>query len=159
MFDKFKAKRKSDVQRENHIIIYKHIWNNYVPAVGCSKCLQGELLRQYEKLRWEAEHNGNINWNSSFELFCDFINQNLSGSDALTSNEQEQLKKDLLRIKDSGDYAVKFHEGKIPDEELDVDKIAVIDDQLYDRIEKCIIKFYLKYKEPIQYKPIDMLSE
>ena len=28
----------------------KHIWQNYVPLKGKSNCLQGELLREIEKI-------------------------------------------------------------------------------------------------------------
>lgn len=47
----------------------KFIWKNYVPQRGQSDVLQGELLREIEKLRCEAQDNGNINWDEDFEFF------------------------------------------------------------------------------------------
>lgn len=38
------------------------IWRNFVPKSGQADSLQGEMLRQIEKLRYEAQNNGNINW-------------------------------------------------------------------------------------------------
>ena len=38
----------------------KYIWQNYVPKNGVSYVLQGELLRLIEKLRYEAQENGNF---------------------------------------------------------------------------------------------------
>jgi len=157
MFRKMKEKAQIKKEKAEHIKLYKHLWNNFVPAAGSSNCLQGELLRQYEKLRCEAERNGNINWCDDFAVFCDFISKNLTASDALSIQEKEQLNEDLLQIKNSGNYALKFNAGMIPDEELIVDMIAVINDELYDRIEKCIIKFYVENKEPIPYEPLNAL--
>lgn len=39
--------------------------------------MQGELLRQIEKLRCEAQDNGNVNWGEDYSYFCDFINETL----------------------------------------------------------------------------------
>ena len=40
----------------------KYIWKNYVPQAGQADKLQGELLREIEKIRCEAQDNENINW-------------------------------------------------------------------------------------------------
>ena len=45
------------------------IWRNYVPEAGQSEILQGELLREIEKLREEAQGNGNRNWDGDFSCF------------------------------------------------------------------------------------------
>lgn len=55
---------------EKYLEECKDIWKNFVPDSGQSDVLQGELLRMVEKLRWEAQNNGNINWNEDFEYFC-----------------------------------------------------------------------------------------
>lgn len=55
----------------------KYIWKNLVPKEGQADNLQGELLRQVEKLRYEAQNNGNINWDSDFEFFCEFLKLSL----------------------------------------------------------------------------------
>lgn len=58
----------------------KKIWKKLVPKSGQAPSLQGELLRQAEKLRNEACGNGNINWDGNFEWFCKFINETLISS-------------------------------------------------------------------------------
>jgi hypothetical protein len=37
------------------------IWKTKVPPSGQADTIEGELLRAVEKLRWEAQGNGNIN--------------------------------------------------------------------------------------------------
>ena len=43
--------------------VCKEIWNRWVPQRGYAQVLQGELLRQIERLRYEAQHNENRSWN------------------------------------------------------------------------------------------------
>ena len=52
--------------------VCKEIWNRWVPQRGHAQVLQGELLRQIERLRYEAQHNENRNWNDDFLYYCDF---------------------------------------------------------------------------------------
>ena len=56
----------------------KYIWKNYVPQAGQADNLQGELLREIEKIRCEAQDNGNINWDDDYSYFCDFISGKLT---------------------------------------------------------------------------------
>jgi hypothetical protein len=42
----------------------KHLWRTYVPKQGQSETVQGELIRAIEKLRDEAQRNGNGNWDN-----------------------------------------------------------------------------------------------
>lgn len=51
---------------------------NYVPKSGQADNLQGELLREAEALRCEAQDNGNINWDYDHAYFCDFIRSSLN---------------------------------------------------------------------------------
>ena len=37
----------------------KYLWNTYVPKKGQALTVQGELVRAVEKLRDEAQRNGN----------------------------------------------------------------------------------------------------
>ena len=48
----------------------KEIWKNYVPKEGQAENLQGELLREIEKLRYEAQDNGNRNWDEDYSYFA-----------------------------------------------------------------------------------------
>ncbi|WP_455717404.1 hypothetical protein [Anaerosporobacter sp.] len=70
----------------------KYIWKNWVPKQGQADYLQGELLRQAEKLRNEAMDNGNINWDDNFDWFCDFLKYTLVDSDIFGQEKIEKLK-------------------------------------------------------------------
>ena len=69
--------------------VCKEIWNRWVPQRGHAQVLQGELLRQIERLRYEAQHNENRNWNDDFLYYCDFLRSTLREADCLTPEERE----------------------------------------------------------------------
>lgn len=46
----------------------KYFWQTYVPKQGQAETVQGELIRAIEKLRGEAQRNGNINWDKGFVI-------------------------------------------------------------------------------------------
>ncbi|MFD3274338.1 hypothetical protein ACE3MS_30040 [Paenibacillus dendritiformis] len=46
----------------------KYLWQTYVPKQGQAETVQGELIRAIEKLRGEAQRNGNINWDKGFVI-------------------------------------------------------------------------------------------
>ncbi|MFF2440086.1 hypothetical protein [Priestia megaterium] len=46
----------------------KELWLNYVPRNGQSDIVEGEVIRAIEKLRFEAQGNGNANWDGGFEM-------------------------------------------------------------------------------------------
>ena len=85
LFDKFRKKNSgltieeiiaNDYEQE-YFDECKYIWKNYVPSKGQADSLQGELLREMEKIRCEAQDNGNINWDDDYSYFCDFISERL----------------------------------------------------------------------------------
>ena len=53
------------------------IWKTKVPSSGQADTIEGELLRAVEKLRWEAQGNGNINWDEGFEILIRFLRTHL----------------------------------------------------------------------------------
>lgn len=53
------------------------IWKTKVPPSGQADTIEGELLRAVEKLRWEAQQNGNINWDVGFEILIYFLQAHL----------------------------------------------------------------------------------
>ena len=85
MFGKFRKSKDNttieDLINEEYNQQYfeecKYIWQNYVPKNGRSYVMQGELLRQIEKLRYEAQDNGNINWSEELADYCDYIKETL----------------------------------------------------------------------------------
>lgn len=116
----------------------RYIWKNYVPAKGPSAVLQGELLRELEKLRYEAQDNGNINWDDDFVYFCDFIRDTLCSKVVLPDDEKAKIHLILNHIKECGEYARKYSEGHISDDNVDISKLAYVDDNLYDIIADAI---------------------
>ena len=76
----------------SHLETCKRIWHDHVPESGQSDCIQGELLRQLEGLRYEAQDNGNINWDDNFEFFCDFIGKTLLESGLFEGDAKTKIK-------------------------------------------------------------------
>lgn len=130
----------------------KYIWKNYVPQSGQSDVLQGELLRQIEKLRYEAQDNGNINWDEDFDFFCDFLKETLCSKDIFSEEEKKKIILILNYFKDCGNYAMRFSSGQINDNDVDVNKIAYTKDNLYDIVADAIGQFYSKFPSPIPYE-------
>lgn len=129
----------------------KYIWKNYVPKNGQANNLQGELLREIEKIRYEAQGNGNINWDEDYSYFCDFLNESLSKQIIFTEEEKEEINLIMSYIKECGMYAQKFNNGEINDEDVDMTKIAYIDDNLYNIICDKIGKLQKNNPSPISY--------
>lgn len=129
----------------------KHIWQNYVTLKGKSNCLQGELLREIEKIRCEAQDNGNINWDKEFTHFCEFITQNLVNQPIFSENEKQKIYVIMNYIKECGLYAQQYNKGKIIDDDVIPEKLAYTKDNLYDIICDFIGKLQNKHPEPINY--------
>ena len=129
-----------------------YIWKNYVPNSGQATCLQGELLREIEKIRYEAQDNGNINWNDDYSYCCDFIRKSLSAQSIFTKEEKEEIILIMSYLKECGEYAQKFNAGKITPNNVVVENLSYIDDNLYDRICDKIGKMQKSNPKPLPYK-------
>lgn len=107
--------------------VCRWVWQNLVPPQGQASTLQGELLRAIEKLRNEAMDNGNINWDSDFVKFVDFLERHLTGEPTFSDAVKDSIRADLARLRvddfDKGD-----------DVELDEANSPYCEDDLYDRI-------------------------
>ena len=130
----------------------KYIWKNYVPKSGQANNLQGELLREIEEIRCEAQDDGNINWDDDQSYFCDFISKKLLEQSIFSSIEKEEITLIMSYIKECGMYAQKFYSGIIPENEVDMDKIAYTNDNLYDIICDKIGQLQKENSEPIPYE-------
>lgn len=165
IFDSFKSKKggtdidgiKSKDYRQKYFRECKYIWKNYVPKNGQAKCLQGELLREIEKIRCEAQDNGNINWDDEYSYFCDFISKSLVKQDMFSETEKEEIIVIMSFIKERGEYAQKFISGAISEKDVDMEKIAYVNDNLYDIICDKIGKLQRVNPEPIYYKQNDSI--
>lgn len=108
----------------------KNIWKNYVPKNGQSEIVEGELIRAIEKLRYEAQNNGNGNWDEGFELFCQYIWDIL--------NDDKVFEKDVL------------HEIRTDIDTINNSEVPYLEDDLYDRITDHIIEWSIAHKGPIK---------
>lgn len=106
LFDVFKKKENYE---QKYFEQCKYIWKNYVPKRGQADSLQGELLRQLEKLRCEAQDNGNANWGEDYSYFCDFINETLCNQIIYVEEEKRRISLVLNYIKKCGCYAHDYH--------------------------------------------------
>ena len=160
ILDKFKRKSSSltieKIIAEDYNYKYfdecKYIWKNYVPKSGQANNLQGELLREIEEIRCEAQDDGNINWDDDHSYFCDFISKKLLEQSIFSSIEKEEITLIMSYIKECGMYAQKFYCGIIPENEVDMDKIAYTNDNLYDIICDKIGQLQKENSEPIPYE-------
>jgi len=114
--------------------IARWIWHNLVPKSGQASSLQGELLRAVERLRWEAQGNGNINWDDRFEMFLDFLEDHLQTEPHFSSEIRASIASDLERLRNF-----------LPVRELmdgsDAAKLPYVDDDLYDRLASHVVSF------------------
>jgi hypothetical protein len=60
----------------------------------------GELLRSVEKLRDEAQRNGNINWDEGFELLLEFLRDKLLDPSVFDEAKIVETEKILVRFND-----------------------------------------------------------
>ncbi len=137
---------------QKHFEECKYIWQNYVPKRGRARNLQGELLREIENIRCEAQDNGNINWDGDFSYFCDFITQSLNEQPFFSQTEKDEISTIMKFLKEYGNYAKRYNDGAISDEEVNPDKLAYTKDNLYDIICDYIGELQAKHPEPIKYK-------
>lgn len=165
IFDKLRKKNKTlTIQeiiakdyKQKYFDECKYIWKNYVPTSGQANNLQGELLREVEKIRCEAQDNGNINWDDDYSYFCDFISEKLSEQTIFSASEKEEISLIIAYIKECGIYAQKFYAGEISENDVDMEKLAYVDDNLYNMICDKIGQLHKENNQPIPYEKNDKL--
>ncbi len=140
-----------------HFDVCKDIWKSKVPKSGQADTLQGELLREVEKLRGEAQDNGNMNWDDNFAFFCDNLKTTLIQSGMFDPQTQDKLAKLLDFVKECGEYAYRYGAGEIPEEDADPAKFAYVDDDLYDYISDAVAVFAINNPSDISYEKKDFI--
>ncbi len=117
------------VNAGNYFETAKIIWKKLVPRSGQADTVQGELLRAIEKLRDEAQRNGNGNFNKNCHgLLIKYLRQHLGAEHVFDKVKMEEIRKDLDR--------------------LSIKNRPYIEDDIYDRITERIVDWYLK--NPVQ---------
>nr|WP_199000594.1 ankyrin repeat domain-containing protein [Flavobacterium sp. ASV13] len=116
----------------------KIIWQKLVPKSGQADTVQGELLRAIEKLRDEAQRNGNGNFNENCHgILIVFLRQNLADKNIFDLKTTTQINSDL--------------------DQLTNKKSPYTDDDIYDRITNRIVDWYLKNPKQITNQKNDKL--
>lgn len=110
------------------------IWHNMVPPRGQAETVQGELLRAVEKLRWEAQENGNINWDEGFITLLSFLESHLVGHAGFDEADRTTLRNDIHRLRSFlpvTELADRSDSGSLP----------YVEDDLYNRLEDFVVAF------------------
>lgn len=79
--------------------VARWVWSNLVPKLGQSAWVQGELLRCVEKLCWEAQNNGNLNWDRGFEMIADYLEETLCGETAFSDESRSAIHEDMAVLR------------------------------------------------------------
>ena len=135
--------------------VCKEIWNRWVPQRGQSQVLQGELLRQIERLRHEAQANENRGWNDDLLYYCDFLRATLREAGCLSQEERDSVNSALVRLRSCGEVAYRYYRGELSREELEAaynGEVAYQSNDLYDRVCDAIALFYQANPDPIPYE-------
>jgi hypothetical protein len=103
----------------------KRIWKSFVPKSGQSETVQGELLRAVEKLRDEAERNGNMNWDEGFEIFLNYLKSHLTDRKVFSEESIKETEQILARLSDYDD--------------------PYLDDDLYDKLSDKVVEYFKFY--------------
>jgi len=121
------------------------IWNNLVPKSGQADSVQGEILRAIEKLRWEAQENGNINWDDRFEMFIDFLGNTLGAEKSFSDEIRASIAADLQRL-------MEFIPPDMLVSKSQADSLPYVEDDLYDRLADHLVLFCLQHPQVIPYQ-------
>ena len=116
----------------------KKIWKAYVPANGQADTVQGELLRSVERLRWEAQNNGNMNWDDDFEILANFVKDTLVSESAFTVADKKEITENIKRILD---YEYPY-----------------VEDDIYDQLIDGIVEWSKLHPDPVPHKHNDKLT-
>lgn len=76
----------------------RSLWQTSVPRSGQAATVQGELLRAVEKLRDEAQRNGNINWNQDHQALIAYLRNTLLRSALFDRAAVQEIGTDLDRL-------------------------------------------------------------
>lgn len=76
----------------------RSLWQTSVPRSGQAATVQGELLRAVEKLRDEAQRNGNLNWNDGHQALIAYLQNTLLGSALFDQAAVQEIETDLHRL-------------------------------------------------------------
>jgi hypothetical protein len=112
-------------------LAYK-LWSDLVPASGPAATLQGELLRSVERLRDEAQQNGNANYRKDHRRMAVFVRDTLVRSGIFDKGEVDLIRNNThMLMKASRPY---------------------IKNDVFDHLVDQVCVFYTRNPNPIPYK-------
>jgi len=122
------------MEKEIKMKLYNELFD-HIPTHGQTKFLQPELIRQIDKLEYEAMNNGNGNWDKDFEFFLDFIHSSLNAPETFSESEIKLLDKYITRLRN-------FDE-------------PCLDKSLFDGLIELALKFYSVNNELVPIEKLD----
>jgi hypothetical protein len=123
---------------ENYLETTKIIWKKLVPKSGQANTVQGELLRAIEKLRDEAQRNGNGNFNKNCHgLLLNYLDKFLIDERIFETVVISKIKKNLANLSNRNSPYLK--------------------DDIYDYISNRIVDWYLENPDQLAHKKNDKL--
>lgn len=131
--------------------LWHDYWNLYVPKQGQSNVLQAEILRRVEKLQYESTNNGNINWDSNFSYFCDWL---LSTFESFEELKPYIYKINIIitKLKYHGCYASIAESREFSDKYFNVNYIACCDEKIYSYLYMMVCIIYETHKQDIYFQ-------
>ena len=105
------------MSEEEYLKKAKWIWKNFVPKTGQAEFEQGELLRAIEKLRDEAQRNGNANFNEKCHMILiEFLRDKLTDKavfddQKISQNIQYMIENVSLKTQENGSefvFSIKY---------------------------------------------------
>lgn len=78
--------------------VAQKIWNDHVPPSGESDTVPGEMLRAVEKLRYEAQRNGNVNFGDFHRDLVAYVRDTLVASGLFDKAVTAQIKAHCKRL-------------------------------------------------------------
>jgi prepilin-type processing-associated H-X9-DG protein len=105
------------------------LWQTHVPARGQAATVQGELIRAVEKVRDEAQRNGNVNWCDGHALLVGFVRHTLLTSGPFSAAVVAEIERDTGRLLD-------FEHPETSDEP-------------YDRLSDRVVEWSREHPDPL----------
>jgi hypothetical protein len=127
-----KTKKKTTKKPTGYAEEARRIWKTYVPARGQADTVQGELLRAVEKLRDEAQRNGDGNWDAGHEILARFVRDTLIDSALFDPDQRAEITRAVDRL-------------------LDYDR-PELRDSVYDLLAERVVDWCRKHPEPVPHR-------
>jgi hypothetical protein len=109
------------------------LWRTYVPRRGQADTVQGELLRAVEKLRDEAQRNGNVNWGEGHVMLAEYLRETLTSSGVFAEATVHEIGHDVDRLL----------QYEVPE----------TSDEPYDRLADRVVEWSRAHPEPAPREP------